>query len=87
MAQNGKESKYARIFAELAELKERVVKIEVHEENEKLQLVEVSKKLDQVTCTLHEVVGRESVRASIYGVIGSIVSGVIVWLVTLLKGS
>lgn len=87
MANNGKESKYARIFAELADLKERVVKIEVHEENEKVQLQVVSEKLDQVTCTLHEVIGRESVRASIYGVIGSIVSGIVVWIVTLIRNS
>lgn len=87
MANNGKEAKYARIFAELADLKERVVKIEVHEENEKVQLQVVSEKLDQVTCTLHEVIGRESVRASIYGVIGSIVSGIVVWIVTLIRNS
>lgn len=87
MANNGKESKYTRIFAELADLKERVVKIEVHEENEKVQLQVVSEKLDQVTCTLHEVIGRESVRASIYGVIGSIVSGIVVWIVTLIRNS
>ena len=87
MANNGKEAKYARIFAELADLKERVVKIEVHEENEKVQLQVVSEKLDQVTCTLHEVIGRESVRASIYGVIGSIVSGLVVWIVTLIRNS
>ena len=87
MAKNGKEAKYARIFAELADLKERVVKIEVHEENEKVQLQVVSEKLDQVTCTLHEVIGRESVRASIYGVIGSIVSGIVVWIVTLIRNS
>ena len=87
MANNGKEAKYARIFAELADLKERVVKIEVHEENEKVQLQVVSEKLDQVTCALHEVIGRESVRASIYGVIGSIVSGIVVWIVTLIRNS
>lgn len=87
MANNGKEAKYARIFAGLADLKERVVKIEVHEENEKVQLQVVSEKLDQVTCTLHEVIGRESVRASIYGVIGSIVSGIVVWIVTLIRNS
>ena len=80
-------SKFSRVFQELADLKERVVKIEVHEEHEKAQLEEVSKKLDTVTCTLHEIVGRESVRAGIYGVIGSIVSDVVVWIVTLLKGS
>lgn len=87
MAQNGKESKYARIFAELSDLREEVVTIKAHEEDEQRRLAEMAKKLDGVICTLHEVIGKESVRASIYGVIGSIVSGVAVWLITLLKGS
>lgn len=87
MAQNGKESKYARIFAELADLREEVVTIKAHEEDEQRRLAEMAKKLDGVICTLHEVIGKESVRASIYGVIGSIVSGVVVWLITLVKGS
>lgn len=82
-----KSSKFERVFAELADLREEVVTIKAHEEDSQRRLAEMAKKLDGVICTLHEVIGKESVRASIYGVIGSIVSGVVVWLVTLVKGS
>lgn len=82
-----KSSKFERVFAELADLREEVVTIKAHEEDEQRRLAEMAKKLDGVICTLHEVIGKESVRASIYGVIGSIVSGVVVWLITLVKGS
>lgn len=82
-----KSSKFERVFAELADLREEVVTIKAHEEDERRRLAEMAKKLDGVICTLHEIIGKESVRASIYGVIGSIVSGVVVWLITLVKGS
>ena len=82
-----KSRKFERVFAELADLREEVVTIKAHEEDEQRRLAEMAKKLDGVICTLHEVIGKESVRASIYGVIGSIVSGVVVWLITLVKGS
>lgn len=82
-----KSSKFERVFAELADLREEVVTIKAHEEDSQRRLAEMARKLDGVICTLHEVIGKESVRASIYGVIGSIVSGVVVWLVTLVKGS
>ena len=82
-----KSSKFERVFAELADLREEVVTIKAHEEDSQRRLAEMAKKLDGVICTLHEVIGKESVRASIYGVIGSVVSGVVVWLVTLVKGS
>lgn len=82
-----KSSKFERVFAKLADLREEVATIKAHEEDEQRRLAEMAKKLDGVICTLHEVIGKESVRASIYGVIGSIVSGVVVWLVTLVKGS
>lgn len=82
-----KSSKFERVLAELADLREEVVMIKAHEEDSQRRLAEMAKKLDGVICTLHEVIGKESVRASIYGVIGSIVSGVVVWLVTMVKGS
>lgn len=82
-----KSSKFERVFAELADLREEVVTIKAHEEDEQRRLAEMAKKLDGVICTLHEIIGKESVRVSIYGVIGSIVSGVVVWLITLVKGS
>lgn len=82
-----KNSKFERVFSELADLREEVVTIKAHEEDEQRRLAEMAKKLDGVICTLHEIIGKESVRASIYGVIGSVVSGTVVWLITLARGS
>lgn len=79
------DNKFKRVFDDLADVRERVVKIEIHEENERQQLEEVKKKLDKVSATLHEIIGRESVRSGIYGVIGAIVSGIVVWLITLAR--
>ena len=33
--------------------------------------------------TLYQIVGKESVRSSIYGVVGAIVASVVTWLITL----
>lgn len=82
-----KNSKFERVFSELADLREEVVTIKAHEEDEQRRLAEMAKKLDGVICTLHEIIGKESVRASIYGVIGSVVSGTVVWLITLARGN
>lgn len=87
MAKGNQQSKVERIFAELAELRDDVVTIKAHEEDEQRRLNEMAKKLDKVTCALHEIIGKESVRAGVYGVIGSIISGVVVWLITLVKSS
>ena len=84
---NGDSKKFERVLADLKELREDVVTIKAHEEDEQRRLTEMAKKLDGVVCTLHEIIGKESVRAGLYGVIGSIVSGVAVWLITLIKGS
>ena len=82
-----KNSKFERVFSELADLREEVVTIKAHEVDEQRRLADMAKKLDGVICTLHEIIGKESVRASVYGVIGSVVSGVVVWLITLLRGN
>lgn len=87
MPTNSVENKFKRVFDDLADVRERVVKIEVHEENEQRQLEEVKDKLDNVSATLHEIIGKESVRSGIYGVIGAVVSGIVVWLITLVKGN
>ena len=45
----------------------------------------IDAKIDAISTTLNQIIGRESVRAGIYGVIGAIVSGVTVWLLSLIK--
>ena len=42
-----------------------------------------NKKVDTIQKTLYQIVGKESVRSSIYGVVGAIVASVVTWLITL----
>ena len=78
--------KFGRIFGDLDELKQRVAKIEVRDELEREQLASISEKVDRSAASLHEILGKEAVRASVYGVIGAIVSGIVVWIVKLARG-
>ena len=78
--------KFGRIFSDLDELKQRVAKIEVRDELEREQLASISEKVDRIAASLHEILGKEAVRSSVYGVIGAIVSGIVVWIVTLARG-
>ena len=78
--------KFGRIFVDLDELKQRVAKIEVRDELEREQLASISEKVDRIAASLHEILGKEAVRSSVYGVIGAIVSGIVVWIVTLARG-
>ena len=78
--------KFGRIFGDLDELKQRVAKIEVRDELEREQLASISEKVDRIASSLHEILGKEAVRSSVYGVIGAIVSGIVVWIVTLARG-
>ena len=78
--------KFGRIFCDLDELKQRVAKIEVRDELEREQLESISEKVDRIAASLHEILGKEAVRSSVYGVIGAIVSGIVVWIVTLARG-
>ena len=78
--------KFGRIFCDLDELKQRVAKIEVRDELEREQLNSISEKVDRIAASLHEILGKEAVRSSVYGVIGAIVSGIVVWIVTLARG-
>ena len=89
MSQNINEritDKFGRIFSDLDELKQRVAKIEVRDELEREQLASISEKVDRIAASLHEILGKEAVRSSVYGVIGAIVSGIVVWIVTLARG-
>ena len=78
--------KFGRIFCDLDELKQRVAKIEVRDELEREELASISEKVDRIAASLHEILGKEAVRSSVYGVIGAIVSGIVVWIVTLARG-
>ena len=78
--------KFGRIFSDLDELKQRVAKIEVRDELEREQLASISEKVDRIAASIHEILGKEGVRSSVYGVIGAIVSGIVVWIVTLARG-
>ena len=78
--------KFGRIFRDLDELKQRVAKIEVRDELEREQLASIYEKVDRIAASLHEILGKEAVRSSVYGVIGAIVSGIVVWIVTLARG-
>ena len=78
--------KFGRIFSDLDELKQRVAKIEVRDELEREQLASIAEKVDRIAASLHEILGKEAVRSSVYGVIGAIVSGIVVWIVTLARG-
>ena len=78
--------KFSRIFSDLDELKQRVAKIEVRDELEREQLASISEKVDRIAASLHEILGKEAVRSSVYGVIGAIVSGIVVWIVKLARG-
>ncbi len=77
--------KFSRVFEQIDDIKERVTKIEVFESVEKAQLKEVSLKLDEMRDTLNQIVGKDSVRAAVYGVIGSVVAAVVVWILTLVR--
>ena len=78
--------KFGRIFSDLDELKQRVAKIEVRDDLEREQLASIAEKVDRIAASLHEILGKEAVRSSVYGVIGAIVSGIVVWIVTLARG-
>ena len=78
--------KFGRIFGDLDELKQRVAKIEARDEVEHEQLKSIADKVDSIAASLHEILGKEAVRSSVYGVIGAIVSGIVVWIVTLARG-
>ena len=78
--------KFGRIFSDLDELKQRVAKIEVRDDLEREQLASIAEKVDRIAASLHEILGKEAVLSSVYGVIGAIVSGIVVWIVTLARG-
>lgn len=80
-------TKFERVFEQIDELKVEVAELKTRNEISEKTLEKIGAKIDGISATLNQIVGRESVRAGIYGVIGSIVSGIVVWLVSLFRGS
>lgn len=83
---NSVAEKFARVFEQIDDCKERLTKVEVYEEVERTKIDEISAKLDDVRTTLNQIIGKEAVRSSIAGIIGAIVASVVAWLISLLKG-
>lgn len=77
---------FARVFEQIDDCKERLTKVEVYEEVEQKKIDEISAKLDDVTVTLNQIIGKEAIRSSIAGVIGAIIAGVVTWIFSLIKG-
>lgn len=84
---NSVADKFARVFEQIDDCKERLTKVEVYEEVEQKKIDEISAKLDDVTTTLNQIIGKEAIRSSIAGVIGAIVAGVATWIISLIRGS
>lgn len=86
--ENGKVSaKFERVFEQIDALKLEVTEMKVRNEIGEQTMKEISAKVDAISAALNQIIGKDSVRAGIYGVIGSIVSGTLVWLIQLIKGS
>lgn len=83
---NSTSSKFIRVFETLDDIRSRVVKLETRDESNSAELAIIRADLETVKKQLYQIVGKESVRSSIYGVIGAIVAAVVTWLITLLKG-
>lgn len=75
--------KFLRVFETLDEIKITLTRLETHDETRKEEIDEIKVKVDTIQKTLYQIVGKESVRSSIYGVVGAIVASVVTWLITI----
>ncbi len=75
--------KFLRVFATLDEIRERLVVIETRDETQRAEVAEIKKQLGEVQKMLYQIIGKESVRSSIYGVVGAIVASVVTWIISL----
>lgn len=83
----GQNDKFARVFQEIDALKIEVAELKVKNEVSEKQLDAIGKKLDGISASLNQIIGKESVRAGIYGFIGSLITAIVAWIVTLIKGA
>lgn len=80
-------SKFLRVFETLDEIKTSLTRLETRDETRKCEIDEIKTKVDDIQKSLYQIVGKESVRSSIYGVIGAIVASAVTWLLSLWKGN
>jgi len=80
---NSTSGKFLRVFETLDEIKESLVRLETRDETRKEEIDGVKAKVEAIQKTLYQIVGKESVRSSIYGVVGAIVASVVTWLITI----
>lgn len=79
-------SKFVRVFETLNEIKTSITRLETRDETRKEEIDDIKVKVEAIQKTLYQIVGKESVRSSIYGVIGAIVVSVVTWVIKLASG-
>ena len=76
-------SKFLRVFETLDEIKASLIRLETRDETRKDEIDGVKVKVESIQKTLYQIVGKESVRSSIYGVVGAIVASDVTWVITI----
>lgn len=71
-----------RIFEMFDDLRERMVRVETSEETEKAAIAELRADVKKLHAIVNQFIGKNTVMAAVYGIIGSVVSGVIVFFVS-----
>ncbi|MBQ4385228.1 MAG: hypothetical protein II823_04810 [Kiritimatiellae bacterium] len=84
--QNSTSSKFVRVFETLDDIKTSLTRLETRDEARKEEIDEIKVKVEAIQKNLYQIVGKESVRSSIYGVIGAIVASVVTWVIKLASG-
>ena len=79
-------SKFVRVFETLDDIKTSLTRLETRDEARKEEIDEIKVKIEAIQKNLYQIVGKESVRSSIYGVIGAIVASVVTWVIKLASG-
>ena len=78
--------KFVRVFETLDEIKTSLTRLETRDETRKEEIDEIKAKVEAMQKVLYQIVGKESVRYSIYGVIGAIVASAVTWVIKLASG-
>lgn len=78
--------KFVRVFETLDEIKTSLTRLETRDETRKEEIDDIKAKVEAIQKTLYQIVGKESVRSSIYGVIGAIVASIVTWIIKMASG-
>jgi tetrahydromethanopterin S-methyltransferase subunit G len=78
--------KFLRVFETLDEIKTSLTRLETRDETRKEEIDEIKAKVEAIQKTLYQIVGKESVRSSIYGVIGAMVASLVTWIIKIATG-